>query len=96
MGWGRPTPLLCELNLLGRPCGAGWVNKDETLRLELFGPFQANYHSSCFFELLTVEMKKSGISGEMQSLADTIGTWHDDPLLFMLTLFRMKTTIEIA
>ena len=28
MGWGRPAPLRCELNLLGRPCGAGWVNKD--------------------------------------------------------------------
>ena len=28
MGWGRPEPLLCELNLLGRPCGAGWVNKE--------------------------------------------------------------------
>ena len=27
MGWGRPAPLLCELNLL-RPCGAGWVNKE--------------------------------------------------------------------
>ena len=28
MGWGRPGPLRCELNLLGRPCGARWVNKD--------------------------------------------------------------------
>ena len=28
MGWGRLAPLLCELNLVGRPCGAGWVNKD--------------------------------------------------------------------
>ena len=28
MGWGRPAPLLCELNVLGRPCGAGWVNKE--------------------------------------------------------------------
>ena len=28
MGPGGPTPLLSELNLLGRPCGAGWVNKD--------------------------------------------------------------------
>ena len=28
MGWGRPAPLWCELNLLGRPCGAGWVNKE--------------------------------------------------------------------
>ena len=31
MGWGRPAPLRCELNLLGRPCGAGWVNKDIAL-----------------------------------------------------------------
>ena len=29
MGWGRPAPLRCELNLLGRPCGAGWLNKEE-------------------------------------------------------------------
>ena len=28
MGWRRPSPLLCELNLLSRPCGAGWVNKE--------------------------------------------------------------------
>ena len=28
MGWGRQVPLQCELNLLGRPCGTGWVNKD--------------------------------------------------------------------
>ena len=28
MGWGRPAPLRCELNLPGRPCWAGWVNKD--------------------------------------------------------------------
>ena len=28
MGWGRPAPLRCELNLLGRPCWAGWVNKE--------------------------------------------------------------------
>ena len=28
MGWGRLVPLLCELNLLGRPCGAGWVKKE--------------------------------------------------------------------
>ena len=28
MGWGRPVPLQYELNLLGRPCGAGWVNKE--------------------------------------------------------------------
>ena len=28
IGWGRPVPFLCELNLLGCPCGAGWVNKD--------------------------------------------------------------------
>ena len=30
MGWGRALPLQCEQNLLCRPCGAGWVNKDET------------------------------------------------------------------
>ena len=28
MGWGRLVPLLCGLNLLGSPCGAGWVNKE--------------------------------------------------------------------
>ena len=28
MGWGRPAPLRCELNLLGRSYGAGWVNKE--------------------------------------------------------------------
>ena len=28
MGWGMPAPLRCELNLLGRSCGAGWVNKE--------------------------------------------------------------------
>ena len=28
MRWGRPAPLRCELNLLGRPCGAGWVKKE--------------------------------------------------------------------
>ena len=28
MGWGKLAPLLCERNLLGRSCGAGWVNKD--------------------------------------------------------------------
>ena len=28
MGWGKLAPLLCELNLLGRSYGAGWVNKE--------------------------------------------------------------------
>ena len=28
MGWGRPAPLRCELNLLRRHHGAGWVNKE--------------------------------------------------------------------
>ena len=28
MGWGGQEPLLCELDMLGRPCGAGWVNKE--------------------------------------------------------------------
>ena len=27
MGWGRPAPLRCELNLLGRSYGACWMNK---------------------------------------------------------------------
>ena len=30
MRWERPAPLRCELNLLGRPCGAGWVKKENT------------------------------------------------------------------
>ena len=30
-GWGRPAPLQCELNLLGSPCGADWVNKESTM-----------------------------------------------------------------
>ena len=31
IGWERPVPLLCELklNLLGSPCGAGWVKKED-------------------------------------------------------------------
>ena len=37
MGWGRPAPLRCELNLPGRPCGAGWLNKDYIYRGLLFG-----------------------------------------------------------
>ena len=31
MGWGRPAPLLCELNLLDCSYGAGWVNKESVL-----------------------------------------------------------------
>ena len=27
-GMGRPAPLQCELNLLGLPYGAGWVNEE--------------------------------------------------------------------
>ena len=33
MGWGTPAPLCCELNLLGRPCGAGCVNKESVTGL---------------------------------------------------------------
>ena len=31
IGWERPVPLLCELklNLLGSPCGAAWVKKED-------------------------------------------------------------------
>ena len=25
--WGGPAPLLCELNLLGHPCGVGWMSE---------------------------------------------------------------------
>ena len=28
MGWGRLAPFLCQLNVLSRPVGAGWDNKD--------------------------------------------------------------------
>ena len=33
MGCGRPVPLLCELNLLGLPYGAGWVNKESQIQV---------------------------------------------------------------
>ena len=33
MGSERPAPLRCELNLVGRPCGASWVNKDYVVTL---------------------------------------------------------------
>ena len=35
MGWGRPAPLRCELNLLDSPYGAGWVNKESLCRVLL-------------------------------------------------------------
>ena len=39
MGWGRPAPLLCELNLLGRPYGAGWINKESLRAFRLLKKF---------------------------------------------------------
>ena len=46
MGCGRPAPFECELNLLGSPCGAGWVNKRSgRFNVKLLGQICYLFHS---------------------------------------------------
>ena len=54
MGWGRQGPLQCELNLLGRPCEAAWVDKDLLVDSELTPNGFALAPSKCWVLVLAL------------------------------------------
>ena len=76
MGWGRQAPLRCELNLLGRPCGAGWVNKE---MISAVAPDKLGYGSPALLILKNLHSNFATLP-ERLCLNDTAAVSKSQPL----------------